>query len=164
MECGRTAERTVIIMKKRKYIAYGSNLNVEQMSFRCPDATVYATGTIENYRLAFTHAGGSGSYLTIEKSAGDSVPVVVWEVSERDEKSLDRYEGFPTFYRKEVIPVLIDGETDTECFAYLMNAREYGIPTSFYVNTCAQGYRAFGFDTSALKNALELSYDNVILN
>ena len=35
------------------YVAYGSNLNLEQMSFRCPTAKLIATGMIDNYELQF---------------------------------------------------------------------------------------------------------------
>ena len=33
-------------MKKRYYIAYGSNLNVEQMALRCPHATILGTAEL----------------------------------------------------------------------------------------------------------------------
>ena len=35
------------------YLAYGSNLNLEQMSRRCPTARVVGKAQLENYRLAF---------------------------------------------------------------------------------------------------------------
>ena len=31
---------------KKYYIAYGSNLNVEQMRYRCPDAKIVGTSVI----------------------------------------------------------------------------------------------------------------------
>lgn len=145
-------------MKKRKYVAYGSNLNVEQMKRRCPDAKILSAGYIENHRLAFTCAGGSGSYLTIEDFKGGVVPVVIWTVSAQDERNLDRYEGFPTFYRKENITVMLpDGSSDSECFVYIMNALSYGIPTMQYINTCIGGYQHFGFDARYIEQAFDLS-------
>ena len=33
------------------YVAYGSNINTEQMMFRCPDAEIYATGMVQDYEL-----------------------------------------------------------------------------------------------------------------
>lgn len=141
----------------KKYIAYGSNLNVGQMRFRCPDATAYATGVIENYRLSFK-GSKSGNYLTIEPAAGYTVPVTLWEVNEKDEHSLDVYEGFPTFYRKENLKVRLDKDgTEEEAFAYIMNGHQYGIPTSRYYHTCAEGYMAFGFDLDILDEAFEYS-------
>lgn len=37
----------------RIYIAYGSNMDMEQMKFRCPDAQLLGTGILENWRLMF---------------------------------------------------------------------------------------------------------------
>ena len=35
------------------YVAYGSNLNLKQMAYRCPTATLVGTGVIDNYELQF---------------------------------------------------------------------------------------------------------------
>ena len=40
-------------MKDRYYFAYGSNMNLEQMKYRCPAAEVVENVRLENYRLAF---------------------------------------------------------------------------------------------------------------
>ena len=93
---------------KKYYLAYGSNLNVAQMRWRCPDARALGTATIEDYRLLFK-GSKTGSYLTIEAQEGAQVPVAVWEVSEEDEKRLDRYEGFPTFYYKKELELTFTG-------------------------------------------------------
>lgn len=87
-------------MEKRYYIAYGSNLNINQMKLRCPSARIIGTSEVPNYELLFK-GSKTGSYLTIEPKEGSSVPVAVWEVSERDELALDRYEGYPHFYYKK---------------------------------------------------------------
>ena len=79
---------------KKFYLAYGSNLNVKQMQFRCPDARIVGTAEIPNYQLLFK-GSKTGSYLTIEPKQGCIVPAAVWSVSERDELALDRYEGIP---------------------------------------------------------------------
>ena len=86
--------------KKRYYIAYGSNLNTQQMRFRCPNAVVMGTAELKDWRLVFK-GSKTGSYLTIEQAEGYTVPVAVWEVNEVDEASLDRYEGYPSFYYKQ---------------------------------------------------------------
>ena len=86
-------------MQKRYYIAYGSNLNITQMRFRCPNARIIGTSVVPDYELLFK-GSKTGSYLTIEPKAGASVPVAVWETTADDELALDRYEGYPTFYYK----------------------------------------------------------------
>ena len=48
-------------MKDRYYFAYGSNMNLEQMKYRCPAAEVVENVRLENYRLAFRgRAPGNG--------------------------------------------------------------------------------------------------------
>ena len=101
---------------KKYYLAYGSNLNVQQMRYRCPDATIFGTAEILDYQLLFK-GSMTGSYLTIEKKEGSTVPVAVWEVSERDERNLDAYEGCPNFYYKTEIElpvkILKNGKIET---------------------------------------------------
>lgn len=149
-------------MSKRYYIAYGSNLNIPQMRMRCPGARIIGTSVIEDYQLLFK-GSKTGSYLTIEPKAGAEVPVVVWEVTEPDEKALDRYEGYPNFYYKKEMTLDIKGIKTKkvrrrEAFVYIMHEeRELGIPSWYYVNTCLDGYRAFGFDEKYLFDAIRIS-------
>ena len=78
----------------RYYLAYGSNLNLDQMQYRCPKATPIGTAVIKGYELLFK-GSKTGSYLTIEKNENEYVPVGVWEVNETEERKLDIYEGYP---------------------------------------------------------------------
>ena len=81
---------------KRLYIAYGSNINLEQMAHRCPNSKVVSKEMMQGYELEFR---GVATIVPKEKS---EVPVLIWEIDGRDEHSLDRYEGFPNLYRKEL--------------------------------------------------------------
>lgn len=149
-------------MRKRYYIAYGSNLNVPQMRMRCPKARILGTSVIEDYQLLFK-GSKTGSYLTIEPKTGAEVPVAVWEVTETDEKELDRYEGYPNFYYKKDMTLDIKGIKTgkirrREAFVYIMHEeRKLGIPSRYYVKTCLDGYRAFGFDEKYLFDAIRIS-------
>ncbi|MGN8742000.1 gamma-glutamylcyclotransferase family protein [Catenibacterium mitsuokai] len=149
-------------MSKRYYIAYGSNLNIPQMRMRCPGARIIGTSVIEDYQLLFK-GSKTGSYLTIEPMEGAEVPVVIWEVTETDEKALDRYEGYPNFYYKKEMTLDIRGIRTgkvrrRDAFVYIMHEeRELGIPSWYYVNTCLDGYRAFGFDEKYLFDAIRIS-------
>ena len=146
----------------RYYLAYGSNLNLAQMQCRCPDAHVAGTVELPGWRLMYK-GSGSGNYLTIERAEGYTVPVAVWAVSERDERSLDRYEGFPTFYYKKELPVTMrepeSGKTrPVKAFVYIMHEeRKLGRPAQEYIERCAEGYQAFGFDLAFLDEASEFS-------
>ena len=86
----------------RLYIAYGSNLNIEQMGFRCPYAVPIGTTVLTDYRLMFRGGMDGNAVATIEPAKGESVPVLLWEITPRDEEALDRYEGWPRLYRKSL--------------------------------------------------------------
>lgn len=140
---------------KKYYLAYGSNLNIGQMQYRCPTAKPVGFAAINDYELLFK-GSQTGSYLTIEKCKGSIVPVGVWEVDVDDEKALDRYEGYPLFYYKKNINIYFE-EFDTGkirkvwAFVYIMHEeRCIGIPTKTYLATCMTGYDDFGFEPEIL--------------
>ena len=141
------------------YIAYGSNLNINQMKRRCPTARVIGTGFIEDYELLFK-GSKTGGYLTIEKAEGKSLPVAIWKVTELDEQALDRYEGYPTFYYKADVEIDIKGiktgkEYRKKAFVYIMHEdRDVEMPSKYYVMTCLEGYKTFGFSPKYLEDAL----------
>lgn len=149
-------------MKTRYYIAYGSNLNIPQMRMRCPQAKIIGTSEIKDYELLFK-GSQTGSYLTIEKKVGGSVPVAVWATTATDEAALDRYEGFPFFYYKAEMELPVqDIRTgkikNRKCYVYIMHEdRQLGSPSKFYVRTCLDGYRDFGFDEKILMKAIKKS-------
>ena len=133
---------------KKYYLAYGSNLNLSQMRRRCPNAKKAGSFLLKGYELEFRY------YLTIKKSRDGEVPSGIFEIDEDDERSLDRYEGYPTHYRKEYLEVELNGEP-IKALVYVMNEEVRGImvPDMFYVETCLQGYRDFGFDSGYLFKA-----------
>ena len=147
---------------KKYYIAYGSNLNVQQMKFRCPGAKVVGISVIKDYQLLYK-GSKTGSYLTIEKKKGGMVPVAVWEVTADDEKRLDAYEGYPNFYYKTDMQLTVKShitgrKKKLDAFVYIMHEeRKLGIPSYAYVRTCVQGYRDFGFDLKHLRLAFDIS-------
>ena len=73
------------------YVAYGSNLNKQQMRHRCPSAKPVYTGYLNNWELVY-RGSKTGSYATIRRKKGDRVPVVVWGIQHSDERNLDIYE------------------------------------------------------------------------
>lgn len=95
--------------------------------------------------------------------------MVIWEVSESDEKALDRYEGYPTFYYKKDIKLQYKGirtgkRRTIDAFAYIMHEdRPIGVPSNYYMKTCLEGYDTFYFDKQILLNAYHKSkelYEN----
>ena len=48
------------------YIAYGSNLNLAQMAARCPSASIYAAGLLNNWELIY-RGTQTNSHATIRR-------------------------------------------------------------------------------------------------
>ena len=154
---GKGKER--LRMADRYYIAYGSNLSIEQMKVRTPDAVIVGTGMLEDWRLLFRR------YATIKKCEGFNVPVLVWKISEQDEKNLDLYEGYPRFYTKKELNVAVkslngDDLGKLTAMVYIMtknavkSRHKNPLPNPNYYSVLDEGYSTFGFDDKILKKAL----------
>jgi len=146
-------------------LAYGSNLNVDDMKKRCPDGEVIGKGILSGYRLLFK-GEEKNAFLTIEKKEGSTVPVGLWRLTPEDEVSLDEYEEYPLMYDKVDLPVKTEEREVVHAMAYVMRKqyednREYNLPSSDYLQTVIEGYRSFGFDVVYLLEALEKSIRNL---
>ena len=138
------------------YAAYGSNINLEQMSHRCPDAVPIGKGWLMNYHLLFRGLV-HGGVATVEPRRGRRVPILLWAITEKCEKALDVYEGFPSLYRKETVSVegikwlpnemmaMSADVNEALAMIYIINTGEMALPSDYYLNTIARGYRAVGF-------------------
>ena len=108
------------------YMAYGSNLNKRQMSYRCPTARAVGSAMIYGHELVFR------GVADIAKS-NDSmyIPVGIWEIEPRDEHALDVYEGYPNLYGKVKIAGIM---------TYTMNRDNISKPSKHYFDTILEGY------------------------
>ena len=145
------------------YVAYGSNLNKEQMRYRCPTAKFVGTGIIEGYELQFKGAL-HGACATIAPKEGAAVPVGIWTIQKPDEKRLDLYEGYHehghSFYDKEQISVKMDDGSTITGMVYIMDPRmDFGNPSAGYYDIVHRGYEDCGLDTAALNRAVSDSMD-----
>ena len=144
-------------MKNKKYyIAYGSNLSVEQMAYRCPDAKIAGQAVLAGWELLFRGCA------TIAPNPKKNTPVLVWEISERDEGNLDLYEGYPNYYRKEDLNIeLLREEAEPEmvtAMVYIMeNDFGHRAPSRYYYKVLHDGYKAFHFPMHILEGALKMA-------
>ncbi len=134
--------------KTKLYVAYGSNLNLAQMAKRCPRAKVVGCGVLKDYQLTFRRVA------TIEPQIGAETPVGVWEITPSDERKLDIYEGYPSYYRKETVKVTLPNRT-VDAMVYIMNGGEPQLPSEGYYRTIEEGYNDVGLDIKFLQAALD---------
>ena len=126
------------------YFAYGANLNLDNMTWRCPDAVAIQPLHLIDWRLCFS------SVATIQPSAGDRVPGALWAISDQDEQELDIFEGWPSLYRKQTIQ-----QDGIEFMVYVMNSDRPWPPGAGYASTIAQGYQDWGLDLRDLDRAIQ---------
>lgn len=139
--------------KAKLYGAYGSNMNLKQMSDRCAKAMVVGTGILEGYKLTFR--GRYKGVANIEPCKGRTVPIVLWEITQDCEKALDLYEGYPSLYIKKEVEVKVKDKL-IKAMVYVMTS-EYtnmaAAPTEYYFNIIARGYSDNEVDLKSLQIA-----------
>ena len=146
-------------MEEKLYFAYGSNINLEQMSYRCPTAQVVGPVTLEGYELLFRgNARGSG-VATIAPKEGHQVHGLLWKITRACETSLDFYEGYPRLYEKEPVTVRDKEGRQLTVMAYVMTDNDQwrlpAMPSEFYYQGIQDGYRQNGLPVQELKKAWE---------
>lgn len=142
------------------YVAYGSNLNKEQMKWRCPDSIALGSCHIKDFDLKFNY------FATIEKNKGNVCPAGLWLVSNNDIKQLDRYESVSAgLYKRIYVKVSFKNKLFT-VLTYQINKCSKNPSKTFegYYRICYQGYKDFDLYMPYLKDkAREYIGKDVIL-
>ena len=138
-------------MERLLYAAYGSNMNIPQMSQRCPRAVERGVGVIRDHEMYFSYHG----VANIQPDKGNYVPVVVWELTKGCEAALDLYEGYPHLYIKRIVPVTWNG-VDQDMMVYVLKEPYNQViakPSVRYFNCIKEGYLSHGLDLDKLNDA-----------
>lgn len=147
-------------MEEILYFAYGSNINLEQMEHRCPDAQIVGPVTLENYELQFRGHG----FATVAPKEGSVVHGLLWKLPPVSEQTLDRYEGYPRHYTKEQVPVRTADGAAVSVMVYVMAeplCRQPALPSPYYFLAIQRGFEANGLPLGALKEAWNRTVDEV---
>ena len=126
------------------YFAYASNLNRKQMRERCPDSKPVSVATLPNYKLVFVGWSRQwrGGVATIRPFRGEKVLGAIYELSDRDLRRLDGYEGYPGNTNRLNINVFNDDGEAVQALTYIKAGHsEEAQPSSAYLSIIQQGYR-----------------------
>ncbi|CAN5776226.1 poly-gamma-glutamate hydrolase family protein [soil metagenome] len=121
------------------YFAYGSNLCVQQMASRCPDAVAPRAATLADHDWLINERG----VATIEPFSGSRVHGVIWDVSDQDLATLDSAEGVPVRYRRDRLTVHTDNGP-TAAWVYVDHRTEPGPPRPGYLERIIDGAQHHG--------------------
>lgn len=133
----------------RLYCAYGSNLNIEQMSMRSPNSKIVVFTHLKNTCIVYQGTTDK-VWATLERDEGHSVPVIIWDLEEEDEEKLDEYEVVPFMYRKEIVEIEFEGSKHDVLIYLMQDGYEYGLPNNAYFKGIQEAYITHGFDLDIL--------------
>jgi len=129
--------------------AYGSNLNKEQMSRRCPAARDLGRLRLPDWQLVFR------GVADVIREPGAACYGGVWRITPQCERALDRYEAYlPNgngIYRKEYIPIKPTPDGVKEMMVYVMNSSGIYPPSEWYLQSIEEGYRDFRMPKAAYR-------------
>lgn len=146
------------------YAAYGSNMHPEQMMERCPHSPLAGTGWLEGWRLTFGGGdiGWEGALATVVEEPDSRVFVVLYDVSEDDEQSLDRWEGSELgIHRKIRLRVQTESGGSELAWLYVLDAYEGGLPSARYLGVMAEAAEIAGAPHEYVQDLLGRNSRNV---
>lgn len=121
------------------YAAYGSNMDPAQMLQRCPSSPMAGTGWLHGWRLTFggENLGWEGALATVVEEPGAAVFVVLYDLSDSDERSLDSWEGADLGLYIKIRLRVHTLDTDVLAWLYALRAYEGGLPSARYLGVIA---------------------------
>ncbi|CAN9102868.1 unnamed protein product [Alternaria sp. RS040] len=91
------------------YFGYGSNLWLHQMTTRCPTSTYLGVARLPNYQWIINDRGYANVVEVTDSNSTSMSPYddvvfgLVYSLEAEDEKRLDKNEGVPVAYTKEML-------------------------------------------------------------
>jgi len=133
-----------------RVFAYGSNLCLQRMLARAPQARVVAVGAVAGHLLRWHKIGRDGSGKCDAWASGDDEDVVwgaVYEMPAGDKRALDRFEGLGEHYVEKTVRVRTPEGRDLDAAIYVATPRwirEGARPWCWYRDHVLTGARQHG--------------------
>ncbi|NIL89984.1 hypothetical protein RhoFasSB10_02300 [Rhodococcus fascians] len=121
-------------------------MHPEQMLQRCPHSPLSGTGWLHGWRLTFGGGdiGWEGALATIVEDPDSQVFVVLYDVSDEDEESLDRWEGSELGIHRKIRLRIETGGEPVLAWLYVLDAYEGGLPSARYLGVMAEAAEIAG--------------------
>ena len=142
------------------YFAYGSNLNWKQMlKERCPGAKFICKYQLKGYKLIFSSYQPKRvfGHANIVRQNKSKTPGAIWNITKKNEKVLDWYEGVPYYYQKKYLRW-----KGKKMLVYIQKDFVKKKPSLEYIQTIVDGYNDCNLDLSYLKKRISyfpINYD-----
>ncbi|GIX47389.1 MAG: hypothetical protein KatS3mg131_1600 [Candidatus Tectimicrobiota bacterium] len=125
----------------KPYFAYGSNMDVAQMRYRCPGARVIGIGVLPRHRFIINRRG----VASVVPAAACDVHGVLWHITPAHEAALDDYEGVAEgCYYKTTVDIVIPGQERVAALIYIATENTPGVPRPRYMERILLAATAHG--------------------
>jgi len=112
------------------YFAYGSNMDLIQMSNRCERAATVGIAKLASYRFIINSHG----VATVVPDPAAAVEGLLWRITDEDECSLDHYEGVNQgIYRKAFVELETQDGRRIKALIYIAADSAPGMPRPGYL-------------------------------
>ncbi|MBQ9168907.1 MAG: gamma-glutamylcyclotransferase [Oscillospiraceae bacterium] len=140
-------------MKTQLFAAYAINTNQAYMKQRFPEAKAVAKSWIYDHKLVF-QGNTAGGVATIQPAEGFYVPVVIWEMGEKEMDLLNKFKGIRTgTFKKRKMDLEVNGEIKPVFVYTLPKKYPFTAPNDDYLALIAEGYKDFNFPIDILNEA-----------
>lgn len=132
---------------KTLYFSYGSNMNLKQMSERCPDSKKIGIGFMNDAEICFPsfYESWNGGVAGFKKSLGQKMWGVLFELTPSDLEKLRVFEGYVhgreshlNAYNEVQVTIDVEGE-NVECMTYEVFVTGNFRPSLRYLQTIIRG-------------------------
>tara|TARA_A100001011_G_C14315623_1_gene847856 strand:+ start:805 stop:1206 length:402 start_codon:yes stop_codon:yes gene_type:complete len=122
------------------------------MKRRCSGCTYIKKYDLKGHRLCFSHKTNRTifGHANIVKDKNSKVNGAIWNITKKDEKELDWYEGVDyDYYQKEYFKL-----NEKKVLFYIQNVYYLKKPNSTYLHTIIDGYKDCLLDINKLKKII----------
>lgn len=140
-------------------VTYGENMSKGFMQALCPSARLRMKCCLMGCRLLLRRIY-AGAEFSIERGTGeDSVPAVVWEIDEADEKGLVDY--YPEDLYVKINFSLNTGKTQIDVSMFVLLGGGIALPDEDHIEKIAAAYEEHGFDFWYVEQAMDDAADSM---
>lgn len=143
---------------------YSENMSKAFMQSLCPSARLRMKCRLTGCRLVLRSLYSGAEFSMEQGTEEDTMPAVVWEISDAEEKGLREY--YPEdLYGKIKIRLVAEKskteKTEMEVFTFALRSKETALPDEGYIEKIAAAYEEHGFDFWYVEQAMDNAADSM---
>lgn len=130
------------------YFAYGSNMDVMQMTRRCKNAELLGPGFIKGFQLAFTRysQGWDAGVADIVEKKTSEVWGLIYTIDDECLDALDSFEGYPHAYDRRSADVYTSEGERRRAWVYFVREKSTpSKPRKQYLGVMKKAAEKYGF-------------------